>query len=116
MKRMKRMKKVTNWLYNCALELPVWALCTVMVVSAGATLIAGLLGMLFILASVTENVIVLSDFTIGFVLTIFSLVLLYFALSIIGAFFDRVAQTEIENSKKNKAKSKEEVHGRKARK
>lgn len=103
----KIMKKVTNWLYNWALKLPAWALCTVMVVSVVITLMGMLLAMLFVLTSVTENVIVLSDFTIGFVLTIFSLVLLYFTLPIIDSFFDRVVQTEIENNKKRKDKSKE---------
>lgn len=110
------MKKATNWLYNWAIKLPAWALCTVIVVSVVIALMGMLLAMLFVLTSVTENVIVLSDFTIGFVLTIFSLVLLYFALPILDAFFDQLILTEIENSKKNKAKSKEEVHGRKAEK
>ena len=103
----KIMKKVTTWLCNWALKLPVWALCTVMVVSGTVTLMAGLLGVLFVLASVIEKVINVSDFTIGVVLCILGLVFLYFALSIIDAFFDRVAQTEIENSKKRKNKSKE---------
>jgi len=103
----KIMKKVTNRLYNWALKLPAWALCTVTVVPVVVTLMAMLLGMLFVLTSVIERVINVSNFTIGVVLCILGLVFLYFALSIIDAFFDRVAQTEIENSKKHKDKSKD---------
>lgn len=103
----KIMKKRTNWLYNWALKLPVWALCTVMIVSVAATLMAALLGALFILVGVVEKVINVSDFTIGVVLCIFGLVFLYFTLSIIDASFDRVVQTEIENNKKHKNKSKD---------
>lgn len=101
------MKKVTNRLYNWALKLPVWALCTVMTVSVVITLMAIFIAMLFILLSVTKKVIVVSDFTIGVVLTIFSWVLLYFALCILDAFFDRLIQTEIENNKRRKDKSKD---------
>lgn len=113
---MKIMKKVTNWLYNWALKLPAWALCTVMVVSVAVTLMVMLIAMLFVLVSVTEKGIAISDFTIGVVLTIFSLVLLYFGLYILDAFFDQLILTEIENNQKCKDKSKEEVHGRKAKK
>lgn len=101
------MKKVTNRLYNWALKLPVWALCTVMTVSVVVTFMAIFIAMLFILLSVTEKVIVFSDFTIGVILTIFGLVLLYFVLCILDAFSDRLIQTEIENSKKHKDKSKD---------
>lgn len=104
---MKRMKKVTNRLYNCALKLPAWALCTVVIVSVAATLMAMLIGMLFVLVSVTEKVIVVSDCIIGVMLTIFGLFFLYFTLCILDAFFDRLIQTEIENNKKHKDKSKD---------
>lgn len=103
----KIMKKVTNWLYNWALELPAWALCTVMAVSEAATLMAALLGTLFILAGI-ENAIYVSDFTIGVVLCILGLVFLYFTLYILDAFFDRVVQTEIENNKKTKDSDNED--------
>ena len=103
----KIMKRMANWLFNWALKLPAWALCTVMTVSVVAILMAGLLGVLFILLSVTKKVIVISDFTTGVIFTLFSWVLLYFVLGIIDALFDRVRQTEIENSKKHKNKSKD---------
>lgn len=102
------MKKVTNRLYNWAIKLPAWALCTVVIVSVAATLMAMLIGMLFVLLCVTEKVIVVSDFTIGVVLTLFGLFFLYFVLGIIDAFFDRVLQTEIENNKKHKDSDNED--------
>ena len=105
---MKRMKKVTNRLYNWVLKLPTWALCTVMTVSVVVTLMTIFIAMLFILLSVTEKVIVVSDFTIGVVLTIFSWVLLYFALCILDAIYDRLIQTEIENNKKHKDSDNED--------
>ena len=102
----KIMRKGTNWLYNWALKLPAWALCTVVTVSVATTLMAVLLGAVFILAGVVEKVIDVSDFTIGVVLCILGLFFLYFTFHVIDAFFDRVVQTEIENNKKCKDKSK----------
>lgn len=102
------MKKVTNWLYNWAIKLPAWALCTVMTVSVVVTSMAILMAMLFVLLSVTKKVIIVSDFTIGVIFTLFSWGFLYFALCILDAFSDRLIQTEIENSKKTKDSENED--------